>query len=268
MPKLEAITKAEYAGKYWRGSPDYAFAAHEAMAILVAQEATRACLAMPIAFAQSGEHFELVAVQGLHPGSNLYVAADGRWLGSYIPATYRAYPFALAQTKEGKQVLCFDRDSGLLGIQAPDNASAQGLTAFFDAEDAPSQRTRQILQFLTQVRSNREPTLKFCAALREHGLIQPWPLKVQTDAGTKEVRGLFRVDEKALRELSADALQTLNQSGALPLAYCQLLSMQHLRDLGRLAQARAQARAEALPQTPSGDLDLEFLNDGGTIKFH
>ena len=54
------------------------------------------------------------------------------------------------------------------------------------------------------------------------------------------------------------------------MAYCQLLSMQHLQTLGQLAQAHDQAKAQAankLPTNASGELDLEFLNSSGTISF-
>jgi hypothetical protein len=55
-----------------------------------------------------------VAVQGLAPGQNLFVAPDGRWLAAYTPAAYRGYPFQLAHAENGQQVLCFDEESGLI----------------------------------------------------------------------------------------------------------------------------------------------------------
>jgi hypothetical protein len=76
------------------------------------------------------------------------------------------------------------------------------------------------------------------------------------------------VDEKALNQLSAEALQALQQSGALQLCYCQLLSMQHLQTLGKLAQAHQEAeQMAALPKTEKGELDLSFLADDTTISF-
>ena len=56
----------------------------------------------------------------------------------------------------------------------------------------------------------------------------------------------------------------------MPVAYCQLLSMQHLPLLGQLidAQKKASDRALALQQlAPNGELELEFFNQGGTIDF-
>jgi len=91
---------------------------------------------------------------------------------------------------------------------------------------------------------------------------------VQGDTVEQAVEGLFRIDEAALNQLPADAFMELRDSGALVLAYCQLLSMQHLPVLGQLAQLHAQAEQKAaLPTTPGGELNLEYLNNSGTISF-
>ncbi|CDM22504.1 SapC family protein [Castellaniella defragrans] len=263
MPEFEAITPASHGGKTWRASPGYAFAAHDAVAALVMPEIPRACLYLPLAFAQVDDQYAPVAVQGLAPGQNLLVDAGGRWRADYIPAAYRAYPFALAQAPDGQQVLCFDRASGLL----QDGPGGDG-QSFFDADGQPAERITQILQFLTQVQAGRAATRQACDALRQHGLIAPWPVRIQNDAGAQDVQGLFRIDEQALNELPADALGAVRDAGALALAYCQLLSMQHLQRLGALAREHAIQQTSAAMRTPTGDLDLEFLNSGGTIKFH
>lgn len=54
------------------------------------------------------------------------------------------------------------------------------------------------------------------------------------------------------------------------LAYCQLLSMQHLSMLGTLAHAHAEAEKIRLAQAStlqSRELDHGFMNDGGTFSF-
>lgn len=259
MPAYQAITSTTHADKRWKRYASYAFAAKDALAPLVAQELPRALLYLPIAFVAQDAQFTPVAVLGIQSGQNLFVAPDGRWLGGYTPAAYRAYPFALANLPDGQQqVLAFDVDSGLL-------AEAEG-EPFYDSEGRPAQSVQDILAFLTQVQVNRAPTQRACKALAEHRLFQSWPITVQTETGERQVEGLYRVDEAALNTLPAESLKALQLAGALPVAYCQLLSMQHLPLLGRLAQAQRQA-AQALPTTPSGELDLSFLNNGDTISF-
>lgn len=269
MPDFHAITPTDHADKSWHASTGYGFAAHDAIAVLVMQEIPRASLSLPLGFALSDDHYMPVVLQGLAQGQNLLVAPDGRWLSDYIPAAYRGYPFALADTPDGQTVLCFDHASGLLHEGVGSGAANGAGQPFFDAERQPTERLRQTMDFLVQVRANVEPTRRLCDVLQQHGLIEPWAIQVQGADGTQTLGGLHRVNETALNALSADAFQAVREAGALPLIYCQLLSMQNLQRLGRLAQSHQAAQpTTALPESPAGDLDLEFLNSGGTIKFH
>ena len=265
MPTFHAISKTTHGQQRWQRYSSYAFARQDALAPLVAQELPRAALHLPIAFVAQGGQFMPVAVLGIAPGQNLCVASDGRWLGGYTPAAYRSHPFALAQLADGQQALAFDADSGLL----TQDSSGE---PFFDEAGQPAPAVQEILGFLTQVQANRALTQRICQALAAEQLLQPWPITVQTDSGAHQVEGLSRIDEAALNALPADALKVLQQAGALPVVYSQLLSMQHLPVLGQLAQARArqQVQQEApppLPTTASGELDLEFLARDGTLRF-
>jgi hypothetical protein len=262
MPYYQAISQSTHANLHWKRYNTYPFAAQDAVAPLVVQELPRAAMALPVAFIEQDGHFIPAAVQGLQPGQNLFVAPDGRWIGPYTPAAYRGHPFAIASTPEGQQVLCVDADSGLI-------SDTEG-EAFFDEQGQPSQPVKDVLNFLQQVNANRELTQRLCAALQAEGLIQPWPITLKGESGEQTVQGLYRIDEAKLNSLSSEALHRIHQAGALPLVYCQLLSMQHLQMLGKLAEAHAQAKAQsqqALPTTSNGELDLEFLNNNGTISF-
>ncbi len=261
MSNYHPVDRNNYAHKCWKRHNSYSFSAQDAVAALVAQELPKAQLSLPIAFIKVDDNFTPAAVQGLKPGKNLFVAPNGRWLAGYTPATYRQYPFLLANTDDGRQVLCVDEDSGLV-TDGPEGE------AFLNEDGTPSPTVADVMNFLQQVEANRKVTIRICAALQESDLIQPWPIKVQTDEGEQNIDGLFRIDEAALNVLPADAFIKLRDSGALLVAYCQLLSMQHLATLGQLAQAYARTDPEqALKTTPSGELDLEFLNDGDSINF-
>jgi hypothetical protein len=258
MAKLQPVSRELHSGKRWQRYSSYGFAAGDAVAALVMQELPKACMTLPVGFVAAGEGYMPVAVQGLQAGKNLLVNGDGRWLAEYVPAVYRGYPFTLANTEDGQQVLCFIEDSGLL-------SDTDG-EAFFDENGEPAEAVKGVLGFLEQVSANRQGTQALCAVLQKHGLIQPWPINLKTDTGDQAVEGLFRVDEAGLNKLPAEAFEEIRQAGALPLVYSQLLSMQHLQKLGQLAQAHA-AQATSLPQTSDGELDLEFLNTSDTIQF-
>lgn len=261
MSKFQPISRNLHARQRWQRYRNFYFAAQDTVVTLVVQEFPRAQLALPIAFVQVDNAFIAVAVQGLKPGKNLFVSPDGRWLADYIPAAYRGYPFRLANTETGQEVLCIDEDSGLI-TDDPDGE------AFFNEDGSPAKVVADILNFLTRVQANRQVTERICAVLQKHQLIQPWSIKVQGEQGEQNIQGLYRIDEAALNALPAEAFIELRQTGALPVAYCQLLSMQHLPKLGRLAQAHAQVEAaDILKTAPSGELDLEFLNQDETIRF-
>ena len=242
MPRYIAVSKDAHASKRWKRIDNYIFAAKDAVAPLVVQELPRALMHLPIGFIEQKERFVPVAIHGLEPGQNLLVAPDGRWIGGYTPAAYRGYPFQLADTADGQRVLVIDEDSGLVN-------ETEG-EPFFDEEGNPAQALKDMLDFLSQVQTNRELTQRICAVLAEHLLIKPWPINVQGNEGERKVEGLYCIDEAAMNALPAEAFEALRHAGALPIVYCQLLSMQHIQKLGQLAQAQAQSQARTAAKLP------------------
>lgn len=265
MSDIQAISRNRHASKRWIRYTNFSFAATEALATLVAQELPQAIMHLPIGFADAEGAFTPVAIQGLKPGKNLFVALDGRWLGGYIPFAYRCYPFLLVDSEDGQQVMCINEASGLL-------SDTHG-EPFFGEDGQPSKAVADVLSFLNQVAASRQATQRICTVLQKHNLIQPWPIKLRGAEGDPaaewEIEGLYRVDEAKLNQLAADALMELRDTGALTVAYCQLLSMQHLPKLALYADAYAQVDAKAaLSALPAigKDLDLSFML-GGKIDF-
>ena len=256
MTTITPVTHSRHAVMRWRRNGSYAFAADRAVIPLVGAELANAALVFPIACIQQGEGFVPAAVLGLEPNRNFFVAEDGRWLGGYVPAALRGYPFALGRTEDGQQLLCVNEASGLV-TDGPEGER------FFEADGTPSAAVRPVMDFLTKVEQNRAATAASCAALQARNLIEPWLIALKSDQGERKIEGLFRVNEAALDALDDEAFLSLRKSGALPLAFAQLLSMQQLRILGELARARA-------PHTQQmkfgKDLALSML-EGDTIKF-
>jgi hypothetical protein len=248
MTTITPISQSRHSALRWRRCDSYAFAAKHAVVPLIAAELAKAVLAFPVALIRKNEAFVPVAVLGLEAGRNLFVAEDGRWLGAYVPAALRGYPFVLGRTEEGKQLLCVDEGSGLVG-------GAEG-ERFFEDDGTPSKVVRQIMDFLTQMERNRDATAAACAALQSCNLIEPWPLAVKTGQDERKIDGLFRINEATLNALDDEAFLGVRRSGGLPVAYAQLLSMQQVRVLD-LASTRARRAQEALV---APDLDLSWLD--------
>ena len=262
MTKLIAISKDTFADKAWLKTPGYGFAAKLATIPAVAAELPSLVPAMPLGFVRDGSRFDLVAICSLAPSANLYVAPDGRWLGGYVPALLRSYPFRLAKV-QGREdsILCMDEDSGAIV------SAGQGVP-FFDASGETAPALKDMLNLLTQIERSGIATQAAIAALDSAGLIQPWPLRLQQGSQpAATVDGLFRIDEAALNALSEESFLKLRGNGAFAVAYAQLLSMHQLGLLQRLDQVQTELKAQAEAQMNALSALEGLFQDDGTITF-
>jgi hypothetical protein len=187
----------------------------------------------------------------------MFVGPGGRWLGPYVPAWLRLYPFRLLPQQDTKElVLCVDEESGLVVER-----TAAG-EEFFDAEGNLSPALKPVFEALTVMERSRTATDLAVAALAQAGVIRPWQIKVKTDQGERAISGLQHVDDAALSALPDDAFLKLRTTLALPLAYVQMLSAGQLgifQHLAKLHNQTAPSPIAALPETIDGL--LENLNN-------
>jgi hypothetical protein len=263
MTELAAITPERHAGKMWKKVSDNAFAAERTVIPLVGAELSKVVPAMPAGFIKLDAGYQLVAITSLQPGTNLYVAPDGNWLGEYIPAALRAYPFQLAQ-QEGAEnfILCINEASGLVVENTEDG------NAFFDDQDQPTQGIKDILDFLTAIEANRDVTEGAVNALADAGLITPWEINLKQGEKVVPVEGLFSIDEAGLNKLDNEDFLTLRKAGGLALAYAQLLSMSQLAVLERLGELQGQIVAKQTAQSEAANLSgFSLSEDEGSLTF-
>ena len=258
MPELSAVSVERHGHYHWQRPGSWAFARDRALVSLLGGELARACSAFPIAFTHDSAGYTPVAVLGLEPARNLYVAADGSWLVGYIPRALRNAPFAIATLEDGTRALCVDEALGL---------AADG-EAFFDSDGHKTDALEKVVEELRAQERNRAATQRACAELAALEMIEPWPAEVDTANGRLRLEGLYRASEPALKALSPEALRRLRDAGALSLAYCQMISAQHLPTLGRLADAHANL-AEKHRDGEAADIDLEslFEDDDDIFRF-
>lgn len=252
MPELVAVSRERHQRLTWQRPTGYQFAAQDAVAFVTSQEVPRAMASMALAFVEIGGTYAPVVVQGLRPGQNRFVGRDGRWLGDYLPAPYRAHPFGLARNADNMEVLCIDEAAGRVG------ESDTG-EAFFAGDGSPAQAVAEAFKVLTELERDRARTLKACELLYRHGLLEPWQLQAQDGDEILETKGLFRIAEAKLYSLEPAALVDIRDGGALMLAYAQLFSMQQIHKLGKLG-----ATASANPGTQQAPALSE---DNGIISF-
>ena len=255
MSNIKPLLKSEHSDSKWRRYANYLHAKSDAVAPITVQEMVKASKVLPLCFIRTGEDaFVPAVIQSLVGGTNLLVAPDGRWMAPYVPACYRSFPFALGISETGERILCADFDSDLIG--------EEGDPLFEDGE--PSKAVKEVFGFLHTVQDDREKAKRVSAVLNEHNLIAEWPLKIKTESGENEVKGIYRINEAALNALSAVDLAEVRDAGGLPVAYCQLLSMQNLVLLEQLAKFHAQA--QQVSKAP--DVEALFGEADDTLKFN
>jgi hypothetical protein len=264
MSQFTVITAQQFADKSWLRSASYAFAANANAIPVVAAELANLVPALPLGFVKAGTSFELAAITSLLPGTNLFVSPTGEWLGRYIPAALRGYPFRVMKAEDGgEDILCVNESSGLV-------VEGGGGEPFFDQAGRPSQALSGMLDFISQLEVNRVVTQAAVNALQAADLIQAWPLQAQNGDRTVAVEGIYRIDEAKLNALSDDAFLSLRVAGGLPLAYAQLLSTNQFSMLQMAEDIQKRLRANALSQLPQkvGGLDGFSLLGNETLKFN
>jgi hypothetical protein len=262
MTEFTAINPEHHAKKVWKHVTDYRFVAEDTVIPLAGGELGRAALAMPTGFIKLDAGYQLVAITSLQPRTNLFVAPDGKWLGAYMPAALRAYPFQLAQQEgAGEFILCIQEASGLVVEDTEEG------NAFFDDEDQATQGIKDVLNFLTQIKANRDGTQEAVNALADAGLITPWKINIKQGEKPVPVEGLFSVDEATLNKLDDEDFLTLRKTGGVALAYAQLLSMNQFPVLERLGEIQGQILAQEANSEAANLTGFSLSEDEGSLKF-
>jgi hypothetical protein len=245
----------------WQRPKSYSFARQLRFVPVVYDELRPAAINMPMGFFRRDDAYLLGAVLGLDGGENLFTTADGQWLGLYVPAMLRGYPFRLLIPQgEGpeRRVLCIDEDSGLL-------RDGDGDAALFDEQGDPDPSVKEVTRFLEQWERGRLLVERATATLAEAGVLTPWEIPFPSgEAGKPAVAGLNRIDEAALNALDETRFMGLRRVGALAVAYAQLISMESLSLLPRLQQAKR--KAELTPQQGFGS-DFGLGSGDETLSF-
>lgn len=231
MANIQPVTPGAHGNKRWQRVSSFGFAAQSVIVPLMLTEVRSAASAFPIGFLKHENNTVPVAILGMDAGNNVFVDQQGRWLGAYTPAAFRAWPFSIAYSEKREKLLCVDEDSGLI-TDGPDGE------AFFKEDGSPSEALEGVLSFLARFTQDRDPSLAACSALEAAGVLEPWSAVVRTPTREWAMDGFMRINEDALNNVRSAVLTTLHKAGALGLAYSQLHSMAHLSLLARLAEER------------------------------
>ena len=243
------ITPKTHGHLGWRAAEGFGFARQQALVTLATAEIGRVSQVMPVVFRKSEGVWDAVGVMGPVEGTNVYVAREGKWRASFVPAQLRVYPFWLEE----------DGELALWEGYQPEPLAADGVEPFYDGVGW-SARLAQTKQFLTAVRSGIRSAAPVLERLEALGVLNPWAVPgIDRPRPEIALQGLFAVDPKALDEVGDEPALSLVRSGALRWLYAHSESLHHAQRSKTLAEALVAAQLDAPQKTERIDEAADIL---------
>jgi hypothetical protein len=201
---------------------------------------------LPIFFRKdekTGE-FHSVALLGFDRTENLFLRADGRWEGTYVPGVLARGPFLI-----GFQETEVDGDLRKepvihIDIEDPRVSRTEGHPVFAP-QGGNSPYLEYIADVLKGIRDGMDIGKAMFAEFDKLGLLEPLKLEIQpTQDQHYSVIGLHTISQQKLLALDGASLERLNKAGFLQGAFLVVSSLNNVRRLIALKQARARAAAD------------------------
>lgn len=193
----------------------------------------------PIVFSGNDDAVVPTLVVGIANDENLAINEDNKWIGRYVPAFVRRYPFVFSKSDEAESfTLCIDETYP--GV----NRDGKG-ERLFDSAGENTQYLEGVLTFLKEYQAHFVQTQIFCDRLKELDLLEPVAANFEFADGSKaSLSGFQAVSRKKLKEIPEDQLLAMFQRDELELLYMHLFSMNRFNYLNELSQAKKDAGAK------------------------
>jgi hypothetical protein len=224
-------------------SDSFAFARKANSLFVAGVEFAEACKEYAIVFTRTGGRVIPVVMLGLRAKENLFVDDKNRWLGRYVPAFVRRYPFVLAQLP-GQQALGLCIDEGYAGLSDEEGEP------LFDAQGQDTPFLRNAVDFLTQYQREHLRTEAFCQRLEQAGLLREMNARADlADGRSFTVESVLVVDEQKLLALPDAVALSFFRSGELHLIAMHLMSLSNMKALvDRMAERKSPLKPAPKPK--------------------
>lgn len=233
--KLVPLNKDAHAKTKVQPINSFDFAKPFHIASMMVHEFARAASVYPIVFLEDKEHdeFKPVAMLGLEAGENLFIAEDGSWKASYVPAIIRRYPFALARNSDQPDqfTVCIDEDAEVV-------SSKEGQSLFSDKGE-PTEVIENVKKYLGEMHQMEIFTKNFSHFLAENNLFTPLSMRVRYDGQIRNVTGCYVINEERLNNLSDKKFLEIREKRYLAPIFAHLTSLSQLERLAMLKDGQA-----------------------------
>lgn len=178
-----------------------------------------------------------IALLGLRKDENLFVEADGRWSGMYVPAFIRRYPYVLADKGNPADFnVCIDEGYPGFNTQEGEPLFAE------DGTEGPM--LKQAVEFLKSYQTEAARTEAFCAEVQRLDLLIPQAITVNPKGGAQfKLDGFSLIDEQRLMKLDDKEAGNLLRAGYMGWIYAHLLSTHNITELSARLDSRRKKSA-------------------------
>lgn len=192
---------------------NFAFSEHQHHASLVVHEFGAAASSFPVVYMKEPTQgqFRAVAMLSLVAGANPFFT-EQEWLAVHVPSAFLRKPFEFGPdpVQEKTLTIYIDEQSDYL-------SQSEGEALYQNGE--PSQFLLQIQQKMAEYYQQEQLTHQFTQQLLKLNLLKEIELMMEFSDGKKtQVKGIYTIDEEALRQLpEADILDLNKKNFLLPI---------------------------------------------------
>lgn len=218
------VTPETCAGHSWGIPQDFRFASGIATVPLVAAELPAAQAEFPIVIKRADWGLSLLAIIAAEDRRSPFVDPKHAWRARYTPFLLRFYPFLCDGSHSSGAGLAIYADPDVFS-PSPDGHW------FYNDDGIRNPVLDQIEEDLGRFASASADTAAALQALDDAGVLEPFdPQRYVADLKIP-ASDLLQINEERLKALPASIFVALRDADAIPVAYCHLLSLQHLGKL-------------------------------------
>jgi hypothetical protein len=206
---------------------------------VVVTEFPHLVLQYPILFSKDADTgaFYCGVMLGFDEGENLFVS-EGNGHDGYRPLNLQRMPFYTFGSE-----LAIDLDHP--------RVNAEGGTPLFSEQGEATQYLESIMSSFRDLRPGIEMTKQFIATLMKLRLVEHIDITVEFDDGsTRDLMGLYTINQDVLRDLPDAAVVDLFRRGYLKLIYLMITSLKQVPALAKKKNNRFLKASEGLSGRP------------------
>ena len=239
-------------GRFWRRFGSFEFARNASGTTIEATEASAVASYAPIVFTKRASGLSPYMPFSTCDAENAFVSKTGEWLGCYVPARLRSYPFCFLG-RRGDETLAVCQDAVI-----SDQFADRHCVPFFSSDGQLSEPVRAIEGFLSKLKAERSRTDLMMKKIARLDIL----VKLRIDDFTgMSGKPFFRIDWKRLTKNKAIQGALARDIELQRLLHAHEVSLHQFARLRALEACGSRDRHTLVAEGPDRNEFLEALSD-------